>query len=254
MGCLVYTDGRISRKIREKYLRAILRQNIAYFDKIGASEVTARITHLIQDGISEKFAMLYFCQFVIAFVIAFTKNWKMTFVICCLIPLVSITSGIVNKLTAVFMRRSSDFYILAFGTQKKISKLCDYHIKAVEGRKKSIASGAEVAFWYGTNLVLDASAKFFETIYRVPLIDIESEEGEKIKVKEAEENSDLLNSSMIPPEDKVIKNKQDIILEEEDHHLGRVITNLSASSAILSERKADLEAGMKLKHDYEYTT
>ncbi|CAG8515882.1 5176_t:CDS:2 [Diversispora eburnea] len=221
----------ITRKIREKYLRAILRQNIAYFDKIGAGEVTTRITsdiHLIQDGISEKFAMAfqYFCQFVISFVIAFTKNWKMTFEICCLIQLVGITSGIVNKLTAVFMRRSSDFYSYS-------GIIAEEAINAkIEGRKKAITSGAGVgftfffiysvfalAFWYGTNLILDgeitpgeivniyfaviirafalgnitpdiqafsfasgASSKIFETIQRVPPIDIESE-GEKINIK-----------------------------------------------------------------------
>ncbi|CAG8761331.1 1918_t:CDS:2, partial [Cetraspora pellucida] len=53
----VYTGEKITRQIREQYLRAILRQNIAYFDKYGSGEVTTRITsdtHLIQDGISEK--------------------------------------------------------------------------------------------------------------------------------------------------------------------------------------------------------
>ena len=39
------------------YLRAVLRQNIAYFDRVGAGEVTNRVSHdvdLIQDGISDK--------------------------------------------------------------------------------------------------------------------------------------------------------------------------------------------------------
>ena len=60
MAAWVYTGERLTRQIRERYLRAILRQNIAYFDKIGAGEITTRITsdtHLIQDGISEKVAM-----------------------------------------------------------------------------------------------------------------------------------------------------------------------------------------------------
>lgn len=32
-----------TRRIRERYLRSILRQNVAYFDKLGAGEVTTRI-------------------------------------------------------------------------------------------------------------------------------------------------------------------------------------------------------------------
>ncbi|RHZ65755.1 hypothetical protein Glove_311g36 [Diversispora epigaea] len=285
MAAWVYTGERISRKIREKYLRAILRQNIAYFDKIGAGEVISRITsdtHLIQDGISEKFVMTfhYLCQSITAFVIAFIKNWKMTFVICCLIPLVGITNGIVNKLSAVFMKRTSDFYsrsgriaeeaistirtVTAFGTQKKLSNLYDYYLKdaKVEGRKKSIASGAGVGFtfffiygffalgfWYGTKLVLDgelspggivtiyyaaiigsfslgnitsdiqafsfatgASSKIFETIFRVPPIDIESEEGEKIEVKG---HIQLKNVSFIYPARPTVQTLNNVTLDIE---------------------------------------
>src|SRR5579862_5189806 len=56
----VYTGERLARQIRESYLRSILRQNIAYFDKLGAGEITTRITsdtHLIKDGISDKAAI-----------------------------------------------------------------------------------------------------------------------------------------------------------------------------------------------------
>lgn len=45
-----------------KYLQSVLRQNIAFFDRIGAGEITNRISHdadLIRDGISEK-VCLYF--------------------------------------------------------------------------------------------------------------------------------------------------------------------------------------------------
>jgi ATP-binding cassette subfamily B (MDR/TAP) protein 1 len=46
-----------TKRIREAYLRSVLRQNIGFFDTLGAGEVTTRITsdmHLIQEGISEK--------------------------------------------------------------------------------------------------------------------------------------------------------------------------------------------------------
>jgi ATP-binding cassette subfamily B (MDR/TAP) protein 1 len=38
-----YTGEANAKRIREKYLQAILRQEIAYFDKVGAGEVTTRI-------------------------------------------------------------------------------------------------------------------------------------------------------------------------------------------------------------------
>jgi ATP-binding cassette subfamily B (MDR/TAP) protein 1 len=40
----IYAGENISAKIRERYLRSILRQNIGYFDKLGAGEITTRIT------------------------------------------------------------------------------------------------------------------------------------------------------------------------------------------------------------------
>ena len=77
----IYTGEHITQKIREHYLAAIMRQNIAYFDNIGAGEITTRITadtNLIQDGISEKVGLTLtaFSTFLIAFVIAFVKFWS----------------------------------------------------------------------------------------------------------------------------------------------------------------------------------
>ena len=39
----VYTAEVNAKRLRERYLQAILRQDIAYFDKVGAGEVATRI-------------------------------------------------------------------------------------------------------------------------------------------------------------------------------------------------------------------
>jgi ATP-binding cassette subfamily B (MDR/TAP) protein 1 len=65
----IYSGEMTTRRIREAYLRSVLRQNVAFFDKIGAGEVTTRITsdmHLIQEGISEKIPITF--QFIAQFV------------------------------------------------------------------------------------------------------------------------------------------------------------------------------------------
>jgi ATP-binding cassette subfamily B (MDR/TAP) protein 1 len=64
----IITGVRITRRIRgykyfilitlscSKYLQSVLRQNIAFFDRIGAGEIANRLSHdadLIRDGISE---------------------------------------------------------------------------------------------------------------------------------------------------------------------------------------------------------
>ncbi len=68
-----WTGERNSRRIREKYLAAVLRQDIAYFDDLGAGEVATRIQsdqNLVQAGISEKCAMVvqYLATFITGFV------------------------------------------------------------------------------------------------------------------------------------------------------------------------------------------
>ena len=58
----IYSGETTTRRIRERYLRAVMRQNIAYFDRVGAGAITTRIetdTHLIQEGISEKVRRLF---------------------------------------------------------------------------------------------------------------------------------------------------------------------------------------------------
>jgi len=39
----VYTGEVNAKRVREHYLQAVLRQDIAYFDKVGAGEVATRI-------------------------------------------------------------------------------------------------------------------------------------------------------------------------------------------------------------------
>jgi ATP-binding cassette subfamily B (MDR/TAP) protein 1 len=51
-----YTGEMGSKRLRENYLRAVLRQEIAYFDDLGAGEVATRIQTdcaLVQEGTSE---------------------------------------------------------------------------------------------------------------------------------------------------------------------------------------------------------
>lgn len=75
----------IVARIRKSYLQAVLRQNIGYFDRVGAGEVTSRITNdisQIQDGISEKIGIILsgFSTFIAAFVIGFVKSWRITLI------------------------------------------------------------------------------------------------------------------------------------------------------------------------------
>ena len=82
----MYVGEHVTQKLREKYLAAVLRQNIPFFDKLGAGEVTSTITanmDLVQVGISEKVTLCVsaLATFVAALVVGFVKNWRLSFVL-----------------------------------------------------------------------------------------------------------------------------------------------------------------------------
>ncbi|KAF5494059.1 Sophorolipid transporter [Colletotrichum fructicola] len=77
---------RIAQRIRERYLEAILRQNIAYFDGLEVGEVNTRLTadiSIIQDAITGKASatLSAIATFVSALIISFIKSWILTIVL-----------------------------------------------------------------------------------------------------------------------------------------------------------------------------
>ncbi|KAK0110140.1 GTPase-activating protein [Cadophora gregata] len=82
----LYTGARITQSLRERYLAAILRQNVAFFDSLGTGEVINCITadlNLVQDGISEKvgFTITGLATFISAFVVGFIMYWKLSLIL-----------------------------------------------------------------------------------------------------------------------------------------------------------------------------
>ncbi|KAG6329644.1 hypothetical protein ID866_9445 [Astraeus odoratus] len=87
----IYTGEINTKRIREKYLQAVLRQDIKYFDGVGAGEVATRIqtdTHLVQTGISEKVALVvnHITAFFTGFVLAYTQCWQLALAVSAIIP------------------------------------------------------------------------------------------------------------------------------------------------------------------------
>ncbi|RAH70194.1 multidrug resistance protein [Aspergillus aculeatinus CBS 121060] len=77
-----HTGERITRNLRRVYLRAIIRQNIAFFDTLSPGEFTARITsdmNVIQEGITSKIStfLTALATFASAVVVAFFEYWKL---------------------------------------------------------------------------------------------------------------------------------------------------------------------------------
>ncbi|KAF2484720.1 multidrug resistance protein 1, 2, 3 [Neohortaea acidophila] len=149
----IYTGEHIAGKIRQAYLAAILRQNIAYFDKLGAGEITTRITadtNLVQDGMSQKVAlcMTAVATFVTAYVIAYIKYWKLALIDTSAIVAIVLTMGSLGRFITKYSKKSLASYAeggtvaeevissirnaTAFGTQEKLAAQYDAHLIEAE--------------------------------------------------------------------------------------------------------------------------
>lgn len=109
MATWVYTGEMITLRIRENYLKAILRQDIAYFDNLGAGEITTRIQsdiQLIQDGISDKIPLMValLTTFVAGFLVAYIRNWRLALVMTAILPCIVVTAVVMNMFVAKYQQ------------------------------------------------------------------------------------------------------------------------------------------------------
>ncbi len=187
----IYTGEHISAKIREHYLDSCMRQNIGFFDKLGAGEVTTRITadtNLIQEGISEKISLTLsaVATFVTAFVIGFVEYWKLTLILSSTVFAILFLMGTASRVIVPNSKASVNAYAeggsvaeevissvrntVAFGTQDRLAKQYDQHLTKGEGYGWRVKAGVAflisgmmltlygnygLAFWMGSRYLID---------------------------------------------------------------------------------------------------
>ncbi|KAG7418864.1 Leptomycin B resistance protein pmd1 [Fusarium oxysporum f. sp. rapae] len=187
----IWTGEHIAGKIRSHYLESCLRQNIGFFDQIGAGEVVTRITsdtNLIQDGISEKVSLTLaaVATFVSAFIIGFIKYWKLTLILFSTVIALLINMGGGSSFILKYNRQSLEAYAhggsladevissirnaVAFGTQERLARQYDAHLKnaeyfgfRVKGAVACMIAGMMLvlylnyglAFWQGSKMLVD---------------------------------------------------------------------------------------------------
>ncbi|RXH99026.1 hypothetical protein DVH24_011351 [Malus domestica] len=109
VACWLVTGERQAARIRGKYMKAILRQDIAFFDtETSTGEIIGRMsgdTILIQSAMGEKVGkFIQLCStFLGGFVIAFVKGWRLTVVLLATIPAIVIAGAIM----AIIMSKMS---------------------------------------------------------------------------------------------------------------------------------------------------
>ncbi|KAK9413563.1 putative ABC multidrug transporter [Seiridium unicorne] len=83
--------NRLAHRLRAKYFRSLLRQEVSYFDKLPAGDVSSRLTsdiNTIQQGTSEKVGVVLgvLSMFVTAYIVAFIKYAKLAGILVSLLP------------------------------------------------------------------------------------------------------------------------------------------------------------------------
>ncbi|XP_010514543.1 PREDICTED: ABC transporter B family member 22-like isoform X2 [Camelina sativa] len=194
--CWTRTGERQASRMRGKYLRAVLRQDVSYFDLnvTSTSDVITSVssdTLLIQDVLSEKLPnfLMNASAFVASYIVSFLMLWRLTivgfpFFIILLIPglmcgraLISISRKIREEYTdagsiaeqAISLVRT----VYAFGSERKmVAKFSaalqgSVNLGLRQGLAKGIAigsSGINYAIWgfmtwYGSQMVMYHGAK-----------------------------------------------------------------------------------------------
>ncbi|KLT44927.1 multidrug resistance protein 1 [Cutaneotrichosporon oleaginosum] len=102
-----WTCERQNKRIREKYLHAVLRQEIAYFDQLGAGEVATRIMsdcNLVQTGIGEKIpiASSFIATFITGFALAYARQAKLAGAMTSILPVIMVTGAIMGIATTKY--------------------------------------------------------------------------------------------------------------------------------------------------------
>ncbi|XP_076920813.1 ABC transporter B family member 4-like, partial [Bidens hawaiensis] len=186
------TGERQAARIRNLYLKTILRQDVSFFDKeTNTGEVVGRMsgdTVLIQDAMGEKvgkFTQLM-ATFIGGFVIAFVKGWLLTLVMLTSIPPLVLSGSVMSVMIAKMASRGQTAYakaatvveqtlgsirtVASFTREKKAE--ADYNKSLIEAYNSSVREGLvtglglgsmmfivfcsyALAVWYGAKLIID---------------------------------------------------------------------------------------------------
>ncbi|KAF2304814.1 hypothetical protein GH714_038039 [Hevea brasiliensis] len=152
--CWIVTGERQAARIRGLYLKSILRQDVAFFDKeTNTGEVIGRMsgdTVLIQDAMGEKVGkfLQLLSTFVGGFAVAFIKGWLLTIVLLSSIPLLVLAGASMSITIARMASRGQNAYA-----------------KAATVVEQTIGSIRTVASFAGEKQAISNYKKFLVTAY-----------------------------------------------------------------------------------------
>ncbi|KAI1213184.1 putative ABC multidrug transporter [Annulohypoxylon truncatum] len=89
--CFNLFGERLAHRLRDRYFRSLLRQEVSFFDKLPAGEVSSRLSadiNIIKSGTSEKVGVYLgsLAMFVTSYIVAFIKDAKLAGILVSLVP------------------------------------------------------------------------------------------------------------------------------------------------------------------------
>jgi ATP-binding cassette, subfamily B (MDR/TAP), member 1 len=179
--CWNLVSQRLAQRIRERYLKSLLRQDIAFFDKLQAGEVSSRLNgdvQAIETGTSEKVGVFLTCiSFCItAYVIAFIKDAKLAGMLISLIPAFLIMTVVGGFHIQKYSTKMADYFasasaiaseglsnvglVHALGAQARLEEKFKGHLTSArrEGIRKALAVAVQAGLLYLIALSANALA------------------------------------------------------------------------------------------------
>eukprot|EP00981_Chlorochromonas_danica_P013488 scaffold6397_cov175-Ochromonas_danica.AAC.26 len=187
--CWTATGERQTQRFRERYVNALLSQEIGWFDTVGAGQLNTKVAEVIgeiQDGLSRKIGDLLQngIQVIGSLVVAFYLCWELTLVLLACIPCLAVAATYMIKTVSAATHQAFEQYaragavaqeaigsvrtINAFNLQPTfIAKYRSFILEALrvgvlKGAQVGIGNGAvfgvafltyALGFWYGGRLV-----------------------------------------------------------------------------------------------------
>merc|ERR1711892_975761 len=189
--CLNWAAARQVFRVRGEFLRAILRQDIGWYDTNTATDFASKMTedlNKLQEGIGEKIGMLSFFTgtFILSIIVAFVYGWDLTLVIMSMIPFMIIFGGMAAKVQSSFAEKEMEAYgkagaiaqealsgirtVVAFGGERKEIERYEANLQGakksgiIRGMLTGISGGLTfgimyavygLGFWYGVKCIMD---------------------------------------------------------------------------------------------------
>lgn len=153
-GCWSLFGERVVRRLRYRYLSALLRQDLAYFETLPAGEIAARLDAdlaTVQAGTSEKVGIVIqsVSYFVAAYIVAFLKDAKLAGILVSLVPCFFLMTLGGNYFTKKYAGRVSDGttkataiaseslahmrLIKVFGAAGRVESIYIGHLRSIQG-------------------------------------------------------------------------------------------------------------------------